>query len=360
MTPRQHNIVGIQYLRAIAAIAVVLDHSSAMAAFPKYFGHEALGGALEKGAIGVDIFFMISGFIISIIALDRSTLDPVITVSEFFRRRFIRIVPLMWLAITSYALMRWVSIHEFPLVAYLNALFLLPVGDIQPNNIWTLRNEAIFYVVFAFTFLSKMSFRALVIAWIAAPILLWAFGLGSASNEAHWLSQLIWNFGSPANIEFGMGLLLGVIWLLWSHKIVITIPALLSGCVIYFALAWICVAHFDINMGGFVDTLLLSALFTPLLLMAIHCRPNSPSPLGLLLGSASFSIYLFHPHLLSAMLTVWRKLSPETPVEVVIVSIAIAAISLCVAIHFLVELPLLKFAGNAARSRTFKLKNQTP
>ncbi len=66
----RHELAGIQYIRAAAALMVVLDHTSAMMAEPKYFGHHPFGRLLESGAVGVDLFFCLSGFIIVFIALD--------------------------------------------------------------------------------------------------------------------------------------------------------------------------------------------------------------------------------------------------------------------------------------------------
>ncbi len=103
-----NNIEWIQYLRGLAALAVVLDHTAAMASFDKYFGQEVLDGFLYKGAIGVDLFFVISGFIISIVSL-KPDLKPSTTLSDFFQKRFLRIVPLMWVAVIAYAMLRLVG-----------------------------------------------------------------------------------------------------------------------------------------------------------------------------------------------------------------------------------------------------------
>jgi peptidoglycan/LPS O-acetylase OafA/YrhL len=61
--PKQ--LVGIQYLRAAAVLFVVLDHTTGMAMLPKYFGEHfnIFDGWFQSGASGVDLFFVISGFI---------------------------------------------------------------------------------------------------------------------------------------------------------------------------------------------------------------------------------------------------------------------------------------------------------
>ena len=73
---------GIQHLRALAAIGVVLFHAA-----------ERSGLHFTIGAAGVDVFFVISGFIMWIITAGRP-----VTPNAFLRERILRIVPLYWLA----------------------------------------------------------------------------------------------------------------------------------------------------------------------------------------------------------------------------------------------------------------------
>lgn len=60
---------------------------------------------------------------------------------------------MMWLAIGSYAALRFLGRGSFDLIPYINASLLLPFGNFEPNNIWTLRHEAMFYLVFGLSFL---------------------------------------------------------------------------------------------------------------------------------------------------------------------------------------------------------------
>jgi exopolysaccharide production protein ExoZ len=69
---------GIQYLRGLAATAVLLFHLS-----------ERFGGELKVGSAGVDVFFVISGFIMWV-----TTAGKKWSPQQFMGRRFIRIVPL--------------------------------------------------------------------------------------------------------------------------------------------------------------------------------------------------------------------------------------------------------------------------
>ena len=69
MSSDGRTLDGIQYLRGFAALAVVLDHATGMASSAEYFGGSP-SSFLSAGWIGVPVFFVISGFIITIVSLD--------------------------------------------------------------------------------------------------------------------------------------------------------------------------------------------------------------------------------------------------------------------------------------------------
>lgn len=332
----QSEIVGIQYLRGIAACAVVLDHSSAMAAFDKYFGHELWGGFLEKGAMGVDLFFLISGFIIAIVSLERTTTAPAVAAGEFARRRAFRILPMMWLAVFSYAVLRtFVGGYSDPW-SYVRAMLVWPVGDLEPNTVWTLRHEAIFYGLFALTFLGRRWLRPLLALWVASPFVYAAMGF---APDGSTLSALLRTITHPANIEFGTGLAIGLVWVRWLHAYTIKTPGLLVLSSIYFAVAIAIGNALDLRPDRVPDTLISAAIFAPLMLVAAtaKCATNN---LGLLLGNASFSVYLFHPHVVSGSLRIWSAIAPETPLTLVIPGVSLIAISIGAVLHLTAERPL--------------------
>jgi len=192
----------IQMLRALAAIAVVLHH-----AYPHY---EAMGGHIEFiryisqwGFIGVDIFFVISGFIMAYTTFNKErTLKSATT---FFKHRLFRIYLGYWpfffvmiLAVYMTNPQKIESLDIFGSFFLTNAnmfQLVLPVS-------WSLSYELYFYLLFLFTFIFSVRQLYRVIPIFMAMILflvLFAFYDSSLPQSF---------FYSPFLLEFFAGVVL--------------------------------------------------------------------------------------------------------------------------------------------------------
>jgi len=145
------KILSVQYLRAIAALLVLFHHMF----WPPFTNNFALiNYDLEVlGVVGVDLFFVLSGFIISyIIQFEKSP-------ALFIRKRMARIYPTYWqvylLAILLWLILRGIfKIQFMPHGSWFSNISLLPferVGNSKPVLIvaWTLYYEVFFYIVVA-------------------------------------------------------------------------------------------------------------------------------------------------------------------------------------------------------------------
>lgn len=137
-------IFSIQSLRALAALAVVVVHAADGAAANS--GNRHFGEVASIGAAGVDVFFVISGFIMYVTACSRP-----ITPQRFLLDRFSRIVPLYWVA--TFLLMAVLVVGKAPIpdIRYLLAsLALVPVDPLPYLGVgWTLVYEMFFYALLA-------------------------------------------------------------------------------------------------------------------------------------------------------------------------------------------------------------------
>lgn len=162
-------LLSIQYLRAVAALMVLVYHAMMLA--PVDFG---------IGAAGVDLFFVISGFILWTIARERPV-SPL----EFLKRRWLRVAPLYWtltLAVAAIAAAWPFVFGQFKPTSSHVLLSLAFVQHMNPDGIpfplipvgWSLNYEAIFYLIFAASLLapSRRRLPVLLVLLIAVP----AFG----------------------------------------------------------------------------------------------------------------------------------------------------------------------------------------
>jgi len=146
------DVISVQMLRAIAATMVVFVHMDLQL---QRLHYPTLG--TNWMASGVDIFFVISGFIMWT-SVERR---PEMTASSFFRNRLIRIVPLYWFATTLVLMVALIAPQVLnttvlrPWHAIASYLFIPArhptTGLFWPLLIpgWSLNYEMLFYAIFA-------------------------------------------------------------------------------------------------------------------------------------------------------------------------------------------------------------------
>lgn len=318
----------IQYLRAVAALAVVVYHAV-----------ERAGGHFGVGAAGVDVFFVISGFIMALVGA-----RPGQTPLGFLQRRAERIVPLYWLVTLGVAFLALVAPALFPRMVVtaphvLQSLFFVPhispTGEPAPLIVpgWTLNYEAFFYLMFAATLLAPERLRA----WALSAILLGLVALGALlPNES-----IIWRtYTSPLLLEFLLGVLLGYAWKRgWTVGV--------AGGLLMIGLGVVGFAVTAVLQTD-VDPIRLLAWGVPALLIvagAASIEQSAVVPrwrwLGLL-GDASYSIYLVHGLAISAAARLVAPMGFESGAAVVAAALP-ASLVAGLACYFLLEKPTLAF-----------------
>lgn len=266
----------IQGLRAVAALMVVWFH--AVAQLPGLRDRVPW----EFGGAGVDLFFVISGYIMT---RTRAGTSP----AAFMRRRLERIVPLYWLitALVVLAALAMPALYRSTVVEpshVLKSLFFIPhdspghPGKLWPILVpgWTLNYEMFFYGLFA---VSLVTGRWFVIATMAALL---AFGW--VTEPTHYLLQF---YTHPRMSGFLVGVLIGT----WG-------PRLSKPVAVFAALAGIAL----VPTGGYTAVLGAGLVVWASLSAALENR------LLLRLGDASYSIYLTHLITLGVLRTVWDRL----------------------------------------------------
>ncbi|MFD1107080.1 acyltransferase family protein [Sphingobium olei] len=197
----------IQYLRGAAALLVVIFHLEAPLEQMGY------GGAWPIGlSAGVDIFFVISGFV-----MWTSTIGRPATPAQFYRKRLIRIVPLYWLLTSVMVALLLAmpsafntSVFSAPHVVA-SYLFVPMPHPVKPSMEpllfpgWTLNYEMFFYLIFGLFLLVRPAVR--MAGTVAVLTLLVVAGLILRPP----VLSLAGFYTSPILLEFAAGLALGAL-----------------------------------------------------------------------------------------------------------------------------------------------------
>ncbi|MDE2403619.1 MAG: acyltransferase [Sphingomonadales bacterium] len=322
----------IQLLRAVAATLVVLFH--AHEAFASRQGSSLLdfqSYLFGFGAVGVHIFFVISGFIM---VLTGASPGRPYSAPRFFRRRFLRIYPMYWLCAFFY-----VGVHaligrpyDVPPDAFVRGLLLWPVDSgrlIGPA--WTLSFEMYFYICFGFAMLLGMT-RGLI-----------ALTLGFLAALA--IGQLFPNrgpvIGLPTNLlllEFLAGT--GIGWLAQTRRLPLRWGPALTGLGIALFVAGIALGYRRVPSA--VSWGIPSALLVFGLVIWETRAGASPAVRRLgKLGDSSYVLYLIHVLAITLAAVACEALGLNPPPLLAAIALAPLAIVLAEIVHRVVEVPLL-------------------
>ena len=319
---QRDTLYGIQYLRAFAALAVVVFHAA-----------ERSGFAFAIGAAGVDVFFVISGFIMWLIA-SRRPVSP----GRFLVERIRRIVPVYWLA--SGVMVAGALLGLFPNLVLTAqhvaaSFFLVPArspssGEIWPLLVqgWTLNYEMAFYLVFAASLFLPPRLRFAAVASVF--LVLVAIGRGVDSDN-----PLIATYTRPIVLEFVAGMAIGQLWSAGRLGSARTGLALIAAALAGFAVIAILRLPFDEWICG--------PLACALVFGTVSLERNGGVPavrLPALLGDASYSIYLWHTFAISVVAKAGA--STSLPLPVVFITSVCAGIAAGLCGYYLVERPLLQ------------------
>lgn len=341
------NLINVlQYLRALAAILVVITH---LAFKSSIVGHSVFGG-FRIGAAGVDIFFVISGFVMAMIYWRLHDRSP----GVFWTKRLIRIFPIYWL-VTSAALLLYlvnpalVNANSGPTSIW-RSYTLIPELQARTTQLligpaWSLSFEFYFYTLFAGVF--AFSQRSVGLAVAVSVLVLLALGSLSGLAPSYLLT-------SPLLLEFAFGIVVFALYTRTAGRFPTAVSALvIGGALLGFTLlnapgAFVVEQRWW-RAGGPAALLVLGALSLE------QWASRAPSRLWLLLGDASYALYLVHVFALGAASRVFGMLGltrfgPTAEVAYWLVNL-LGTIAAGVVVHRYIEMPLAEAVRRALRRR---------
>ncbi|GAB5348566.1 acyltransferase family protein [Alteriqipengyuania sp. 357] len=285
-------------LRGIAAWFVVVYHMrmSCTAIMPEW----ALG-VFDRGYLAVDLFFMLSGFVMWLNYADRMRRGGLRQAPAFWWKRVARIWPLhlaILAAMAAFALVLLATGREtandpfaqLPLHVFLLQNWGLTEALAWNHPAWSISTELAAYLVFPFIVLAvRWEKLPSVMLVVLAGLLCGAiFALFSASGH-DWLGADIPQLGLwRCLFEFAVGIVLALLWQRWQslRRAGVRIAAALVGLL---AIAW----ALDLTETAFVPAafallLLALALGQGPVVRLFACRPMR------MLGDLSYATYLAH------------------------------------------------------------------
>lgn len=285
------NLQSIQIMRGIASLLVLLEHISIKGG---QYGNGALNG-FSVGGAGVDLFFIISGYIMCV-----STYDQPLNFAQFIVRRIKRIMPLYWL-VTTVALI--VFLYKPTLInssggetGIFVSYTLFPNGKKFLNaNGWTLSYEFFFYFIFG-CFIHKGTYKAIKASSLIL-MLLTIIGLCYHFNE-----PLLFFSTDSLLMEFVFGM--GCFYLFNKKSIGLNhkygIGLFITGVLLFALQISIGATNYQ-KWQGLLWGITILLIFIGLLSLEGLMRRSSFLIKTLLLeiGNSSYSLYLIHPFTLS-------------------------------------------------------------
>ena len=333
------RILNIQALRGIAALLVVSFHLIPIE--EKYGAGESILPAFFKhGMFGVDLFFVISGFIMT--SITRGQFQNTSNALKFLYHRASRIYPIYWfysalVLIVFLIRPEWVNSAQDNQVNILSSFLLWPESTLPLINVgWTLIHEMYFYLVFSvlLVFLSEKK--------LGLSLLLWGVAVIVADFYLVTNNPVLNLIAHPLTLEFIAGCFLAIhfrkdsgwgftLLLVISAAVTLVILTVLNGSEI--PNGW-----WRVGIYGVPATAVLYCL-------VVAERKNLVLNIYLSkLGDASYSIYLMHVLVLSAAGRALYALSTSYPISnaaMVIILCLFVIISGLVS-YRIIEQPLLK------------------
>jgi len=357
-TDQSGRLVSIQVLRAAAALGVTCAHIVGYEFVRQYQLPDALP-AFPIGNLGVDVFFVISGFVMVY------TSEPYFgrprSPQEFFLRRLARIVPLYWA--TTSIILAYLILHYHDLAAVnftpasvLASYLFIPVPQIDGFMApvhgvgWTLNYEMFFYACFSVAVLLS---RRIGVGALALALLCFV-GL----NAVIPLPPPFGYWAEPLILEFVFGMMIGL-----ALREGVSIPKVGALALVIVAIAAIAALTRWSDLTRVMEWGIPAALIVGACALStgsVLC--SSPLSRALsFLGDASYSLYLVHPIAITLPRRLFpRLIDPATHPWLYAVLLLCTAVAAATIVHVVFERPATRVLQRAVKSIIRRPKQSPP
>lgn len=315
------KLAGVQVLRGFAALGVVIFHAGGSISSRQYQGNETIGLATRGLDAGVDLFFVISGFVIALPLVNNKTASA----SRFVFSRLSRVYPMAILTAAIFIGLSAVLFGNSPdsiAIVFLTSAFLIPAPvETVPIVLWTLKQEVLFYLVFSVALFDRRIGLALLATWGVASFVV---------SEKHFI--LAWLFHLK-NIGFLAGILACYAFVHFRPGTRVAWLITMAGGTAFLAIA---ISAPYLHPTPRLLSLLLAAFSAVLVYGAAGLELRRGVAL-IFLGTASYSLYLIHFIFVSAGNKVIITITPWLPDGLALIALVSFATIGSIAFYLLTE-----------------------
>lgn len=289
-------VLSIQYLRGIAALMVVLRHIS--------FKDNQYGQGIfqfEIGDMGVDIFFIISGFIMYYIMVNKE--NGLNTIIEFIKHRIVRILPLYWVLTTVGLVIYLIMPNSFSRAEapdILGSYLLIPWSNMLLDPAWTLSYEFYFYFIFAIGLLFNKN-RILIVNLIL--IFLVFFGLYYSLSDGFGVLKFYTN---SLLLEFFFGVIIAYLFMNTNFKLKTRLIISSASFLFFLFFIFLNIYEYKLDIRGLDLGLPALCIVVSLVFLEKEIKKFKINFFKTM-GDISYSLYLTHAFVLAAMGIVFNK-----------------------------------------------------
>lgn len=344
----------LDLLRFLAALAVVFHHyslvgfainSQTIAPYP------FISSLFKYGYLGVDLFFMISGFVILMTASSGS-------LRHFIISRLVRLYPAFWICCTiTFVATQAIGFPEYMATFsqyVVNMTMLSGFMDIEPidNVYWSLFVELKFYALVAIVLLMGriQQVEVLFYFWLAVTIVLLIYPVYPLTRL-----QFILLDGYSANFIAGAAFFF--IWyrgMSWSRGLMVVAA---WGCAVY--QSTVDVHEFEIRIQNDLSPAAIATIVSGFFLIMSIIACKKTGVVGRInwvwLGAITYPLYLLHQNL---GFIIYNITYTHTDPEILFWSLIFGMMGLAFLVHIVVEQPAAKSMKNALNRLADELKNQ--
>lgn len=323
----EKTLLSIQVGRALAALAVVLEHVGLLT--NDLVGHlpQWISSLFSQGRLGVDYFFVTSGFIILTVHMNDQRSDLPRYLWKRITRVYIPYLPVVAGIIAVYILLPTVGQGSRDW-GWATSLLLIPTASRPALTVaWTLVHEINFYAFFLLFFVGRRVFFAAVLIWSAAIVASYIHPIELSASMDVILQ--------PINLEFVLGMACAVGYRILPERYgVALLAAGVVALIIYFGV-W-----GTEGLRGGIFAIGAALVLLGAALAESTFRQFIPNWL-VTLGNASYAIYLIHDPIISVTSRIMARLLTAEMWAIAVALTFLVAVMGGLAYHFLFERPAL-------------------